>query len=165
MTLDASKPVQGIAVYGEFVRSNATTQIIVTPDGFDVDGNNVGMCIVRRTITSDNPRKQWKFSFLSDADAIPARVAAGTVLSIDDAKEAYCDERMRYASTLFDQIMRGDWLLVKEPVLVEVSKIDLGDVRKAKTPTKLIYRIGQCRTALGFPADLINATVPTPTAV
>ncbi len=163
MTLDASKPVQGIAVYGEFVRSNATTQIIITPDGFDVDANNVGMCIVRRTITSDNPRKQWKFTFLSDSDPIPARVAAG--VTMHDAKEVYCDERMRYASTLFDQIMRGDWLLVGEPILVEVSKIDLGDVRKAKTPTKLIYRIGQSRTALGYPADLINATVPTPTAV
>ena len=163
MTLDPSKSVQGIALYAEFARANATTQIIITPDGFDLEGNNVPMCIVRRTVTKDNPRKQWKFSTLYETEGIMDLVAKGATM--EDAKEAYCDERMRYAASLFDQIVRGGWAMIKEPILLEVSKIDLGDVRKAKTPTKLIYRIGQSRTALGFPDEIINAEVPIPASV
>lgn len=156
--MDITKPVQGIAVYAEFARSNATTQVIITPDGFDSNGNEVSMNIIRRTVTDSSPRKQWRFSTLAAADPIPQIVATRGV-GETEAKELYCDERMRYASTLFDQIMRGDWTLVGEPLLIEVSKIDLDNVREGKTPTKLLYRITQSRVAKGFPTDLVNATV------
>ena len=162
--MDITKPVQGVAVYAEFARTNATTQIIITPDGFDSNGNEVCMNIIRRTVTDMSPRKQWRFSSLAKTDAIPQIVATRGV-SLDEAKELYCDERMRYASTLFDQIMRGDWTLVGEPLLIEVSKIDLDNVYEAKTPTKLLYRITQSRIAKGYPTDLVNATVSSTTAV
>lgn len=158
--MDITKPVQGIAVYAEFARSNATTQIIITPDGFDSNGNEVSMNLIRRTVTDTSPRKQWRFSSLVAADPIPQIIASRGV-SADEAKELYCDERMRYASSLFDQIMRGDWTLVGEPLLIEVSKIDLDNVRESKTPTKLLYRITQSRVAKGYPTDLVNATVAT----
>jgi hypothetical protein len=161
--VDITKSVQGVAVYGEFARSGATTQIIVTPDGFDSDGREVNMCIVRRTVTTTSPRKQWRFSSIVESKPI-MQIAAEQGVSIDEAKELSCDERMRYASSLFDQILRGDWLLVGDPILVEVSKIDLDAVTSHKTPTKLLYRITQSRTAQGYPADLVNET-PTTTSV
>lgn len=156
--MDITKPVQGIAVYAEFARSNATTQVIITPDGFDSNGNEVSMNIIRRTVTDSSPRKQWRFSTLPTVVSVPEMVATRGVL-LEEAKELYCDERMRYASTLFDQIMRGDWTLVGEPLLIEVSKIDLDNVREGKTPTKLLYRITQSRIAKGYPTDLVNTAV------
>lgn len=157
--MDITKSVQGVALYGEFARSGATTQIIITPKGYDSNGAEVGMYVVRRTVTTDNPRKQWRFSGLISPNPI-MQIAAEKGITIDAAKEEYTDEMMRYASSLFDQISRGDWLLVGDPILVEVSKIDLDAISKSKTPTKLLYRITQCRTAQGYPADLVNVTTP-----
>lgn len=156
--MDVTKDVQGIALYGEFARSNATTQIIVTPDGFDSNGNEVQMHLIRRTVTDTSPRKQWRFSAMPPADPIH-QIMAEASLGLDQGKEEYCDRRMRYASTLFDQLMRGDWTLIGEPLLIEVSKIDLDNIRAVKTPTKLLYRITQSRTAKGFPTDLVNPTI------
>ena len=162
--MDLGKSVQGVALYGEFARTGATTQIIVSPDGYDTEGNEVPMCIIRRTVTTSSPRKQWRFSSLVEGDTIPT-LMHDKGLTLEQAKERYCDERMRYASGLFEQIVRGDWTLVGDPILVEVSKIDLDAIRDNKTPTKLIYRINQSRTAQGYPADLVNETTPTPAAV
>lgn len=162
--MDITKSVQGVALYAEFVRSNATTQIIITPDGFDSEGSVVSMTAVRRTVTTDNPRKQWKFSTLL-VSSDPILKLAATGLTMEEAKETYTDIRMKYASSLFDQIVRGDWLLIGDPIPVEISKIDLDAIRHGKAPTKLLYRITQCRTALGYPADLVNIETPTPAAV
>lgn len=156
--MDITKDVQGVAVYGEFARPNATTQVIVTPDGYDSDGNVVTMNIVRRTVTTDSPRKQWRFSTVPEADEATIRTLVASGGSAAD-KEVYCDERMRYASSLFDQLTRGDWTLINEPILIEVSKIDLDAIRASKTPTKLLYRVTQSRSALGFPSDLVNSEV------
>ena len=146
---DASKSVQGIAVYAEFARSNATTQVIITPDGFGSDGNLIRSNVVRRTITEANPRKQWRFSMIPNS-----RTESGA------NKAAYADDRMSYASSLFDQLLAGGWEMVGAPILLETSKIDLDAVRQSKTPTKMIYRINQCRVAQGYPTDLVNA-IPT----
>jgi len=162
--MDITKEVQGVGIYAEFARSGATTQIIITPDGYDNEGSQVRMNVIRRTVTTTNPRKQWRFSALPEGSEEVIRSVATD--ATDEAKEAYCDERMRYASALFDQIMRGDWVLINDPILVEVSKTDLDVVRQSKTPTKLIYRINQSRTAKGYPTDLVNdeVAVPVPAA-
>jgi len=145
--LDKDKEVQGVAVYAEFARENATTQIIVTPDGYDNDGLEVTATIIRRTITATTPKKQWKFSQL-----------ASTGAQEFSTKDEYVEYRMRYATVLFDQLSRGDWKLVKKPILIEISKKDYDSIKLRKTPTKIIYRISQSRLALDFPAELINTT-------
>lgn len=155
--MDVTKSVQGVALYAEFSRSGATTQVIVTPRGYDLDGREVGAYIIRRTVSTDNPRKQWRFSGLASGTPI-MQIAAEKGVSLDEAKEISCDETMRYASSLFDQIVRGDWLLAGDPLLVEVSKIDLDAIRQSKTPTKLLYRITQSRLAKGYPAEIVNTT-------
>lgn len=145
---DVSKAVQGIAVYAEFARNNATTQIIITPDGYGTKDDLVRMNIVRRTVTKDNPRKQWRFSMISHTREV----------SPADKKE-YAEKRMYYASTLFDQLLSGGWKMVGKPILLETSKIDLDAVRNGKTPTKMIYRINQSRSASGYPTEIVNEDV------
>ena len=146
--MDMDKAVQGVAVYAEFARNGATTQIIVTPDGHTNEGVLVPATIIRRTVTEHTPKKQWKFSRLPSAT-----VDAPTN---DEAKAEYADSRMKYATTLFDQLLRGDWQMVKSPVLIEASKKDYDSIYLSKTPTKMIYRISQSRVALDFPDNLIQ---------
>jgi hypothetical protein len=146
---DVTKSVQGIAVYAEFARSNATTQVIVTPDGYGEDGQIIRSNIVRRTITSTSPRKQWRFSMIPERKSVPS-----------EDKAVYANSRMEYATSLFDQLLSGGWQIVGKPILLETSKSDLVAIRNSKTPTKMIYRINQCRDVLGYPADLVNETVP-----
>lgn len=149
--LDKDMAVQGTAVYAEFARSNSTTQVIVTPDGYNSVGELVPMCLVRRTVTTSTPKKQWKFSSLApltDLTPIP-----------DDAVEAFGDARLNVIGVFFDQLLRGDWKMVKAPILLEASRKDMDSICSGKTPAKLTYRINQSRVALGFPTDLINEVV------
>jgi hypothetical protein len=44
--------------------------------------------------------------------------------------------------------------MTNEPILTETSKKDLEDVKLGKTPNKMLYRINQTKTALGFPAEI-----------
>lgn len=145
--LDKEKAVQGVAIYAEFARMGATTQIIVAPEGHTTSGTLVPATIIRRTVTEHTPKKQWKFTRLSNT---------GLEVRADEDKAAYCDDRMKYASTLFDQLLSGSWALVKQPVLIEASMKDYDDIYVSKTPTKMIYRISQSRGALDFPDSLIQ---------
>ena len=156
--MDSTKAVQGVAVYAEFVRPNATTQIIVAPRGFNEKDEITSARVVRRTVTDENPRKQWRFSALhTPADLSTAPVGYPTAL--EAWMETRTDEQMRYAGTLFDQIMRGGWTLVGEPLLVEASKEDLGLMAAGKAPTKMLYRIGLCRTVKGYPENIVNENI------
>jgi hypothetical protein len=145
--LDKEKAVQGVAVYGEFSRRGATTQMIITPDGYTSNGTMVPATVIRRTITTHTPKKAWKFSRLATAEVISG---------LEPVKEDYAAHRLRYASSLFDQLLSGGWTIVRKPVLVEMSRKDADDINQMKTPTKMIYRISQSRTALDFPEDLIQ---------
>lgn len=145
--MEKGKPVQGVALYGEFSRVNATTQMVIFPDGYTSDGHLVQATIMRRTVTKHSPKKQWRFDRLAKIE---------TVITDDENKASAGFERMQYATTLFEQLIRGEWKLVKKPILVEVSMKDYDTIRDGKTPTKLIYRISQSRNALDYPEDLIQ---------
>ena len=153
--MEKEKPVQGVAVYAEFTREGggATTQVIVTPDGYTTHGELVHATVIRRTVTSHTPKKQWKFSRLVDSPETE------TGLKTVEGREAHAENRMRYAATLFDQLLRSNYTIVGTPILVEVSKKDCDSIYVSKTPTKMIYRISQCRTALRYPDDLLATAV------
>lgn len=152
--MDKDKAVQGIAVYAEFARHNATTQIIICGDGYTSFGTLIKGQIIRRTITLGTPKAQWKFSRLSpELDE--------SIEMTDEHKADNADMRLRYATSLFDQILVGTWTMVKHPIMVEVSRKDFDSIGEGKAPTKMLYRIAQSRTALDFPADLINSVPAT----
>jgi hypothetical protein len=148
--LDATKDVQGIALYAEFRKPGALMQILITPDGYAVDGKEVPASLWRRVTTPLTPKKQWRNSALSWRAISDLN---GEALA-NAMKETFTENRMSFATQLFDGIKNGGWQITKEPILIETSKKDLEDVRQSKTPNKMLYRINQTKTALGFPAEI-----------
>lgn len=152
--LDKDKKVQGIGVYAEFRRAGQTMQLIITPDAYTTTGELIPMTLIRRVVTKDTPKKQWKNSVFRD-NGFVEMVKAGTTIQ-DSEKELFTEGRMRYATHHFDEIVRQGWTLEQKPILVEVSRHDADDLSKGKTPNKIIYRVHISRKALGFP-ELVAA--------
>ena len=150
--MEQTKEVQGVALYAEFSKSNATLMFIVTPDGFSQQGYEVRASLYRRVVTDYSPRKQWRNSSLSAIDfAKPLR--AGD----EFRRKRLAEERLSTVQQLFEIIGANGWTLIKQPIFVEVSQKDLDEIREHKTPSKIIYRINQTRKALGFPEEIVNA--------
>lgn len=146
--LDKEKDVQGIALYAQFHKPGAMTQLMVTPDGYDESGNKVYASLYRRVVTTDSPKKQWRSSFIRSADA-------DGVDFEDGAQRAdFAEKRLNFATQLFDSLLNGKWELHKDPIYLEVSKKDLSDIRDSKTPNKLLYRVNQSREALNFETEI-----------
>jgi hypothetical protein len=148
--LEATKDVQGIALYAEFRKPGAMMQILITPDGYANDGKEVPASLYRRVTTPLTPKKQWRSSNLSWRAISDLN---GEALANDD-KNKFTENRMGFATQLFDGIKNGGWILTNETLFIETSKKDLDDVKLSKTPNKMLYRINQTRTALGFPAEI-----------
>lgn len=148
--LDKEKDVQGIALYAQFHKPGAMTQLIITPDGYDEKGEKVLASLYRRVVTTDSPKKQWRSSFIRTADA------EGVDFESGEERVSFAEKRLNFATQLFDSLMNGKWELHKDPIYLEVSKKDLTDIREAKTPTKLLYRVNQSREALSFETDIPN---------
>lgn len=148
--LDATKDVQGITLYAEFRKPGAMMQMFITPDGFSNDGSEVPASLFRRVTTPTAPKKQWRNSNLSST---AVRSLNGEPLA-NEKKEEFAEQRLSFATQLFDSLRSGGWTLTKEPLLIETSKKDLDDIKSSKTPNKLLYRINQTRDAQGFPAEI-----------
>lgn len=146
-----TKDVQGTALYLEFVRShggttNATLMMLFTPDGFTEEGMKVDAMFYRRVVTSYAPKRQWRNSVLKGID-----LARALPKGDEFRRKRLAEERLLSLRSTLEQVASQGWTMVKEPVIVEVSKRDLADLAKRKTPSKIIYRINQSRKALGFP--------------
>ncbi len=153
--LDKEKKVQGIAVYAEFRRAGQTMQLIVTPDAYTTEGNLVPMTLIRRIVTKETPKKQWKNSTLRGGIDLNEMVTEKITIS-DLEKLEFTETSMRHAIHFFDQILSQGWTIEQKPILVEVSRHDADDLIKGKTPNKIIYRVHISRKALGFP-ELVAA--------
>lgn len=147
--LDKEKDVQGVALYAEWRRTGATMMVLITPDGYDTKGNAVAGAIYRRVLTPYTPKKQWRRSSLTWT---PVEEASGLH---DDNKALFTERRLSFATQMFDGLLSGGWTMVGKPIFVEVSKADLDNISSYKTPTKVIYRVNQSRTALGYPTEII----------
>jgi hypothetical protein len=112
------------------------------------------MTLIRRIVTKETPKKQWKNSTLRGLD-VAELLAAGTTVP-DLGKPDFTETRMRHAIHFFDQIISQGWTIEQKPILVEVSRHDADDLVKGKTPNKIIYRVHISRKALGFP-ELVAA--------
>jgi hypothetical protein len=54
--LDKEKPIQGVSVYAEFVRTGMRTELFITPDGFTPSGDLVPAKIYRRVVSKKSQR-------------------------------------------------------------------------------------------------------------
>jgi hypothetical protein len=151
--LEKEKEVQGVAVYAEWTKPDALLQIIITPDGYTESDEFVQASMYRRIITTENPKKQWRASPLGfdKHDEYNA-----TLPLLDADKASYVETRMSKTTQWFDKMLIGGWDIVKEPLLIEVSKKDMDDIRLGKTPSKFMYRVDLVRKALDFPHPLKN---------
>lgn len=150
--LDKEKEVQGVAVYAEFRKLGSTMMVLITPDGYTTTGTTVSATVFRRILTRHTPKRQWRTSAMTWAainkrDALP--------ITTREQRDEMADERLQWSTALLDGILNGGWEMVAKPILVEVSKVDLDAIASGKTPTKVIYRITQSRTALGYPTEVI----------
>ena len=154
--LTKDKPVQGYVIYAEFCHGENTRQIFFTPDGFTSEGRFVPMTAFYRTVSKDNPRKQWKTTTCHSRDVREALAAdeAGNAPALDMFTSEWAQDRLGVISGYMRQLVAHGWTMTGAPLVVEASKQDMADVSAYKTPTKIIYRINQSRNAAGFPADL-----------
>ena len=146
--LDKEKDVQGVALYAQFHKPGAMTQLRITPDGYDESGEKVYSSLYRRVISTHSPKKQWRSSTIRSAETKEYD------LEVSHDRAMFAERRLSFAVQLFDSLLSGKWELHKEPIYLEVSKKDLTDIRGAKTPTKLMYRINQSREALSFETEI-----------
>lgn len=151
--LDKEAKVQGVAVYAEFVRAGETTQMLITPDCYTNVGTLTPMAIHRRVVTPVSLKKQWRNNALRH-EQIKDLVSAGNTLADNEVVD-FTETRMRYAFSFFDEMLRHGWTIRKEPILIEVSKFDADDLAKGTTPSRVLYRVGISRKALGFPKELV----------
>lgn len=160
--LDPTQEVQGIAVYVEFRKESmgtvATSQFLITPDGYRSDGLFVPATVYRRAVDRWTPKRQWRSTHLATvhepSDTLP------TTYSTEYGRIDHGNARLDRIVPLFRQMGYTDstgapsWTLVGEPLFIEVSRRDLDDVAANKTPSKVVYRITQTRTAKKFPENL-----------
>jgi len=137
-------------MYAEFRRNDSTLQMLLTPDGYTETGVFVDAALYRRVVSTDSPKKQWRNSFLRSLSSSDKDITLDT----DVAKDISMDARMSFAVGWLDSLAGGGWVIVKEPLLIEASKKDMTDIRNSVTPKKMLYRMTQSRTALGYPEDL-----------
>jgi len=112
------------------------------------------MTLIRRIVTKETPKKQWKNSTLRGIDLNEMVTEKITISDLEKAD--FTETRMRHATHFFDQIISQGWTIEQKPILVEVSRHDADDLIKGKTPNKIIYRVHISRKALGFP-ELVAA--------
>jgi hypothetical protein len=138
---DPDKKVQGSALYAEFKNPYMqTVQMFITPDGIDEVGNFVYGVVYYRRLSATNPKKQWQIAHLGRALVDDYGVTTEQVLLSRLETLEFLMKRVAMTSEL-----------VGKPFFVEVSKKDLADVRIRKTPTKIVYRIGQMKASLNYP--------------
>jgi hypothetical protein len=149
--LDKEKPIQGVSVYAEFIKSGYRTEIFITPDGFTPTGDLVPAKIYRRVVSKDKPKKLWQQTTVQYADDVPVGDKDLADISL---KEQYVDKRLEHLQAIFAGLVSGEWEMNNDPFLVETSQNDLVEIGKSETPVKVVYRINQSRKALGFPVEI-----------
>lgn len=153
--LDKEKAVQGVGVYAEFRKVGQTLQMLITPDAYTTSGRLAPMTIWRRVVTPATPKKQWSGSRLNHRE-IKVEDLVDNKQTISDAdKDAFVENRMRHATSLFDSLLNQGWALEKKPIAIEISRFDADEIIQNKTPNKALYRVKISRTALGYPAELV----------
>lgn len=142
--LDQNATLQGVGLYAEFQKNEAVAQLLVTPDGYTVEGDLIGIATIRRVLTKTEPDRAWGITVTDPLSDIFASIPSG-------GTEAYAEERFKESTTLLDQYTKGGWTAVGPAFLIEVSNKDMTDISNGRAPSKLLYRVAQCKNALGYP--------------
>jgi hypothetical protein len=149
-----SDKIVGKALYLELEPKDTTrkqvTQIIVTPEGFDENSNYIPLAVHSRTVSEWSPRKQWHIN----ASRTSNKELFGSPIAQTTAQEKAV-EMVTMVEALLKRQVSYEMVLRKTPVVVEVSTIDLAEIKDYKTPPALLRRIQKARVALNFPEKVL----------
>ena len=159
MTNSLDTKVQGKAVYLEFVKPahGITTQVLIMPEGMSTSHKTVGMTVYRRRLSVAQPRKTWKAATTHHTSV--TLLSSSSPVTPDQAT----DQILSFLFPLFRSLETNEYVLYKDPIVVEVTAEDLEDSRMAKTPYKVLGRVWKVRKKLGFPKEFIVVPEPSPT--
>ena len=157
MTTATAGKIVGLGLYLELTpteKSDKTTQILFTPEGYDESGHYVQFAMLSRTISETSPRKQWRVNFSMVDNTL--LLTSTSPIADDVAQETAKGMTTRFEKSL-ERFLAGtsDIVLRKTPIAVEITSLDLSEVREYKAPIALLRRIQKARVSLGFPEKLV----------
>lgn len=157
MTTTDKGQIVGLGLYLELVPKNTedkrTTQILFTPEGYDINGNYVQFAMLSRTISDWSPRKQWRIN-LSGIDNRAYIATSGTSAVSELPADVLTTMTTRFEKSLERYLNGQEVELRSKPIVLEITSIDLADVREYKAPTPALRRLQKARVSLGFPEKL-----------
>ena len=158
--------VRGNALYLEFHREaiTATFQLLVHPDGVSADNKYVSFGMFYRTLNQSYPKRPWSTAQVMTTNVNRAITPDGKLAPPVDASIILdtTGTFQNHVANILSQLVRQGYTLFKQPVVVEVSNIDLNEIAMKNTPYALMRRVMSARKALGFPEDLVATPTPTP---
>lgn len=146
-------PAPTTALYAEFRRAQFTYQMLLIPETTDMETDKVTpLTTMFRQLSPTHPRRAWKTA--------SAPITEGEYLPRHPVDEAvtYGLSKLDRAFDTLDSVTRGEWLLHKFPIAVEVSADDMGDVINGATPNALIRRMLRAREVAGY-GELLGTVV------
>jgi len=152
----ATGQIVGLGLYLELVPNSAddkrATQILFTPEGYDINGNYVQFAMLSRTISDWSTRKQWRVNF----SGIDNKELLSTTLDLSTIDTRLGDMTARFEKSLerFLTSQEKGIMLRSKPIVLEITSIDLAEVRELKAPIAGLRRLQKARVSLGFPEKL-----------
>lgn len=146
------KDVQGLALYIELRRPNATIQTLIVPEGFTNTEGVVKPVFFRRALSAGVTKRKWRGYNLNLLAEAQQALQAGTQLS-DELLDEQVSSRMRNLNNYFTSAISQGYKLVNQPIYVEVTKEDIELARKGTLSTKLWTRVKSSRLAMGYPEE------------
>lgn len=156
LTSVTENTIVGKALYLELVPTQGdlerVTQILITPEATDHLGQFVRMAYHSRTISPTSPRKQWRINFSpKDNEEL---LKSGLPILRTTAQENALAMIAKFESSLINQVA-NKFVIRKQPIVVEVSALDLSEIRTYATPQALMRRLQKARVACGLPEKLV----------
>lgn len=152
----ATGTIVGLGLYLELVPNSTddkrATQILFTPEGYDINGNYVQFAMLSRTISDWSPRKQWRVNF----SGIDNKELLSTTPDLSTIDTRLGDMTARFEKSLerFLTSQEKGIVLRSKPIVLEITSIDLAEVRELKAPIAGLRRLQKARVSLGFPEKL-----------
>lgn len=152
----ATGTIVGLGLYLELVPDSTddkrATQILFTPEGYDINGNYVQFAMLSRTISDWSPRKQWRVNF----SGIDNKELLSTTIDLSTIDTRLGDMVARFEKSLerFLTSQEKGITLRSKPIVLEITSIDLAEVRELKAPIAGLRRLQKARVSLGFPEKL-----------
>lgn len=152
----ATGTIVGLGLYLELVPNSTddkrATQILFTPEGYDINGNYVQFAMLSRTISDWSPRKQWRvnFSGIDNKELLSTTIDLSTIdTRLDDMVARFTKSLERFLTSQEKGVV-----LRSKPIVLEITSIDLAEVRELKAPIAGLRRLQKARVSLGFPEKL-----------